>query len=177
MDNALTNSFKTALNQPLVARVRRNHGLEHGTLHILSRRFPGRSMAGHSDTKGFWIIGDLDTAEVESAVEEALRRIRAGEKKLAVHPNCGTNFVTSGILAGLAAFIAMFGAGRRLRERLERIPLVITMATLALIVAQPLGLVLQENITTSGDLEDLEVLEILPPRHSRPKAHRVVTRS
>ena len=177
MVKTLTNSFKMALNQPLVARVRRNHGLEHATLHILSQRFPGRSMAGHSDTKGFWIVGDLEPADVGSAVDEALQRMKAGERRLAVHPNCGTNFVTSGVLAGLAAFIAMFGAGRRLRDRLERIPLVVTLATLALIVAQPLGLMVQENVTTSGELGGLEVVEIIPPRRNRPKAHRIVTRS
>lgn len=177
MVKTLRNSFKMALNQPMVTRVRRNHGLEHATLHILSHRFPGRSMAGHSDTNGFWIIGDVESADIESSVDEALQRMRAGERKLAVHPNCGTNFVTSGILAGLAAFLAMFGVGRRVSDKLERIPLVVTLATLALIVAQPLGLMVQENVTTSGDLGSLEVLEIIPPRRRRPKAHRVVTRS
>jgi hypothetical protein len=177
MVKTLTDSFKMVLNQPLVARVRRNHGLEHATLHILSQRFPGRSMAGHSDTKGFWIVGDLGTEDVQSVVDEALQRMKAGERKLAIHPNCGTNFVTSGILAGLAAFMAMVGTGRRVRDRLERIPLVMTLATLALIVAQPLGLMVHENVTTSADLGELEVVEIIPPRRNRPKAHRIITRS
>ena len=29
------------LNLPILSRIRRNHGLEHATLHVLSRRHPG----------------------------------------------------------------------------------------------------------------------------------------
>ncbi|MGD9093032.1 MAG: DUF6391 domain-containing protein, partial [Anaerolineales bacterium] len=123
------------------------------------------------------IVADVETGDLQLAVAEALQRMKAGERKLAVHPNCGTNFVTSGILAGLVAFSVMFGAGQRLRQKLERIPLVVTMTTLALIVAQPLGLMVQENVTTSGDISGLEVIEIVPPRRNRPKAHRILTRS
>lgn len=164
------------LDMPFLSRIRRNHGLEHASLHILSERFPGISLAGHSDTGGFWLLGNVPTAEVQSAVEEALRRLRAGERRLAIHPNCGTNFVTSGTLAGLAAGLAMFGAGRRLRDKVERLPLAASFATLALIAAQPLGLLLQETITTSGEPGALEVVEIIPSRNGRLDVHRVVTR-
>jgi hypothetical protein len=44
---------------PVISRVQRNHGLEHATLHILSQRYPKQSLSGHSDTGGFWIIGDV----------------------------------------------------------------------------------------------------------------------
>ena len=81
---------------PVISRVQRNHGLEHATLHILSQRYPKQSLAGHSDTAGFWIIGDVTIEDVYESVEEALSRLRNGEKHLAVHRNCGTNFVTSG---------------------------------------------------------------------------------
>src|SRR5512134_2196327 len=120
--NMANNAIETVINYPAVSRVRRNHGLEHATLHILSQRLPPRPLAGHSDTRGFWILGDVSTEEVQTAVEEAVRRLQAGEHNLAVHPNCGTNFVTSGVLASLAAFVAMFGAGRSFRSRLERLP-------------------------------------------------------
>ena len=166
----------TVLDYPLVSRIRRNHGLEHATLHVLSRRQPRTPMAGHSDMKGFWLLGDVSTEEVQSAVEEALRRLNAGERSLAVHPNCGTNIVTSGILAGAAAIVGLFGVGRRFRDKLERLPLVFTLATLALIVSQPVGRLLQENVTTSADLGDLEVVEIRVVRKGRAPAHRIVTR-
>jgi len=175
MTNTISGLLNTGLNIPLISRIRRNHGLEHATLHILSQRFPRKNMAGHSDMKGFWILGDVPTEEVNSAVQEALTRLQSGEEQLAVHPNCGTNFATAGISAGLAASLAMFGAGNRLRNKLERIPLAITLATLALIIAQPLGMKVQKEITTSGQPEGLEVVEIRQTRRGRVPAHRILT--
>ena len=169
------NAIESVLKYPAVSRVRRNHGLEHATLHILSQRNLKRPLAGHSDTRGFWVLGDVPTEEVQSAVEEAMQRLEGGERHLAVHPNCGTNFATAGILAGLAAFIALFGAGQRFRDRLERLPLAATLATLALIVSQPLGMMLQERVTTSGQLGSLRLVKITPSRRGRIRAHRVVT--
>ena len=46
------------------------------------------------------------------------------------------------------------------RERLERLPLVAVFATVALILAQPLGLTIQRDITTSGDMGALEIVSI-----------------
>ncbi len=162
-----------------LSRIRRNHGLEHATLHILAERHPGKPMAGHSDASGFWIISELSEDQVASAVQEALSRLRAGEAKLAVHPNCGTNIATAGVLAGLAAGLAMYGAGRKLRNNLERLPTAIALATLALIAAQPLGLLLQERFTTSGVPGDLHVLALESRRISRTSgtliAHRIKT--
>lgn len=171
-----TQLFQSLVNLPMISRIRRNHGLEHATLHVLAERLPNLNMAGHSDTGGFWLIGEISRDEVERAIEEALRRMRAGERHLAVHQNCGTNFVTAGTLAGLAAGLAMFGAGRRLRDKLERLPLAMTMATLALIFGRPLGTLMQERVTTSGDPGSLEVTRIMENRRGRIKAYRVVTR-
>ena len=85
------------LNAPTISRIRRNHALEHATLHILAQRFPGKPMAGHSNPRGFWILGDVPTEEIKSAVESALARLRAGESHLALHPNCGTNIAVAGM--------------------------------------------------------------------------------
>lgn len=162
---------------PFYSRIRRNHGLEHATLHVLSRRNQKRNLAGHSDAGGFWVIGDVEIEAVYEAVEEALTRLNDGEKNLAVHRNCGTNFVTSGVLAGLAAGVAMFGAGRRTRDKLERLPISMLLATLALIFSQPLGFFLQERVTTSAELGELQVVEIVASRKGGMKAHRIVTRN
>ncbi len=163
------------LQQRTISRIRRNHGLEHATIHILSEKHPRTSLAGHSDGGGFWLMGDVSTESVEAAVAEALRRLRGGEHRLALHPNCGTNFVTAGSVAGLAAASAMFGSGRRWREQLERLPMAMTLATLALILAQPLGFLIQEHITTSGHPGELEVVSIQASRRGRIGAHRVTT--
>lgn len=172
----MSTTTSTLVDNSFFARIRRNHGLEHATLHILSKRFPRQSMAGYSDWRGFWIIADVPLEEVQIAVETARKRMRAGERELAVHPNCGTNFVVSGILAGIGATLALFGVGQRKRDWLERMPLVATMATLALIMAQPLGLLIQSRLTTSADLGDMQVVEIFSGRRGPLPAYRVLTR-
>lgn len=159
-----------------VSRVRRNHGLEHATLHVLSAKYPHTPLAGHSDMGGFWLLGDVSTEDLRDAVDEALRRMQQGEHSLAVHPNCGTNFVAAGTLAGAAAWLGMVGSGRSSRDRVERLPLVIGLATLALIFGQPLGLALQANVTTSGYPGLLRVTEILITQRGTMRAHRVVTK-
>ncbi|MFU8770922.1 MAG: DUF6391 domain-containing protein [Anaerolineales bacterium] len=166
---------QTLINIPVISRVRRNHALEHATLHVLAQRFPHVKMAGHSDTGGFWLLGNLPLEEVRSAVDEAHERLFAGEHNLAVHPNCGTNLAVGGTLAGLAGGIAMLGAGSRVRDKIERLPLAVILATLALIFSRPLGILFQARLTTSGELEDLQVKGIDVSHRGRFNAYRVIT--
>ncbi|CUS03824.2 conserved protein of unknown function [Candidatus Promineifilum breve] len=151
----------------LLSRVKRNHGLEHATIHVLSESHKQFSAQGHSDHRGFHlnIYGDVSAAEVEAAVAEAHRRLNAGERQLAVHPNCGTVLVTTAALATLAAQAAL--ALENMREpRAGRVrPVTLfnalpgaTVAVVgALIVGRPLGVRLQERYTVDGDLRDLRV--------------------
>lgn len=164
------------MNTGVVSRLRRNHGLEHATLHILAEKYPHVPMAGHTDLNGFVILGDVRTEDVRLAVAQAMERMHAGESDLAVHPNCGTNFVASGIVAGMLAWIAMLGGGRRLRSRLERLPVVISLVTLGLIFSQPLGFILQARVTTSGVPGEMRVEGVFPEARGRMTAHRVRTR-
>jgi hypothetical protein len=158
-----------------VSRVRRNHGLEHATLNILAEQYPHAHLAGHSDVGGFWVIGDVPTEVLADAVTQALERMRAGEHGLAIHPNCGTNFVTAGAAAGVVAWLVMLPGGKTLRQKLERLPMVISLATLAIIAAQPLGLQLQAQVTTSGRPGDLAVIQVTAGQQGRLMAHRVAT--
>jgi hypothetical protein len=162
------------LDFPVVDRTRRNHGLEHATITILSQRHRGISLVGRSTPNGFHLYGDITTEQLESAVQEALRRMKAGEASLAVHPNCGTNFVTAGIAAGVAAYVGFLGANSATARR-DRLPLVTLLATAALMFAQPLGLELQRHITTSGEMRDLEVTRVDRRQNGRLTAHFVAT--
>ncbi|MBI3244483.1 MAG: hypothetical protein HYZ49_19560 [Chloroflexi bacterium] len=157
-----------------IARVRRNHGLEHATIHVLTAR-KRRSMAGYSDANGFWLLGDLPTDEVEAAAHEALKRMKGGEHDLAIHPNCGTNFVTAGTFAGLAAFVSLIGA-RTWRDKLERLPLTLAFATAAIVFAQPVGLRLQAEITTNGVMGEMEIASVKKVSTSPAVMHRIETR-
>jgi hypothetical protein len=161
------------LSSPLIDRTRRNHGLEHATITVLSGR-KRINLAGRSTTHGFYLYGDVRAEEVRSAAQEALRRMRGGEHDLAVHPFCGTNFVTAGFAAALAAAFGFMGA-RDLRGRLDRLPFVAALATLALIAAQPVGLALQRTVTTSGVMGGLEIIDVRPAGGLLP-GHFVETR-
>src|SRR5690606_39313938 len=98
MIRALARLAAPFLNTSIVRRVRRNHGLEHATIHLLSRKLKNLNMAGRSTASGFYLYGNVSTAEIEQTVAEALNRMRAGEHGLAIHPNCGTGLVTAGVL-------------------------------------------------------------------------------
>jgi len=99
--------FPSPLEWGPVSLIRRNHGLEHATINLLSQRHPDRSFAGHSDSKGYWIIGEISTDELAEVAQEALTRLNAGEHNLAIHAHCGTNAVTTGVIAGGLAWMAM----------------------------------------------------------------------
>jgi len=165
----------TILDIPLLSRLRRNHGLEHATLSVLAGRSPRRSLSGWSTPAGFFILGAIGTEELREGVMIALSRLQQGEARLAVHPNCGTNLAVSGLLAGLLAWLGMAGARDR-RARLERLPLVIGLAAVGLAISQPLGALVQERITTSGDPLGLAVVDVSPLPFGRIRLHRVVTR-
>ena len=148
-------------NVPIVSIVRRNHGIEHATVSLLTARRADRRIVARSNTRGF-IIFEIETQELELAAKEALRRLQAGDAHMAVHPNCGTNFVTSGMLAGLAAWAVtvLSTQGERKRSAWEALPTAFTAATLALFVAQPLGHTLQEFVTTSAQVQGVRLGQV-----------------
>ena len=167
------------LNLPVLSRIRRNHALEHATIHVLSANGPRTTLIGRADARGFFLYGEVPTERVAQAAAEALDRLRRGEHQLAIHPNCGTNFLTAGLLAGSAAFFALLGERKEdaWQDRLGRLPAAILLATLALLVAQPLGLEAQRHLTTRSDPGELEILAIRRRAAGDRTIHRVVTRS
>jgi hypothetical protein len=108
------------LQAPYIHPTRRNHALEHASLHVLSARFPNTPMGGHSNPTGFFIVGKLPTEQVREAVGIALSRLQNGEAALAIHPGCGTNYAVTG---GLAALAALYGfIGTKQHPRTPRAP-------------------------------------------------------
>ena len=169
---------KSPLDLGILSLIRRNHGLEHATLNLLSKKTPGVSFAGHSDQKGFWVVGNVSTDFLLETVQEALTRMKKGERSLAVHDHCGTNFATAGVLAGTFAWLATLGTANNFKKKLDRWPLLVLLITGALIVAQPLGPKVQEKVTTSGEPGNLVVKQIVRyerVEHNRPMLHRVLT--
>ncbi|UCC86008.1 MAG: hypothetical protein JSV81_14250 [Anaerolineales bacterium] len=164
------------LSLPIVSRIRRNHGLEHATIHVLLQRNPLLSLVGRSDWGGYSIYGQISLDQLELAAREALARLQAGESELAVHPRCGTTLAASGVLSGVAAFVAL-GLGRsRSRFRWAYLPEALLAATAAAIIAQPLGVLLQQYVTTSGDADHLHIARVYKQRGGPVPIHRVETR-
>lgn len=160
------------LDLPLILETRRNHALEHATLHILARKYKSQPMAGHSNPTGFFLLGDVKTEDVNEAATEAMARLNAGESGLAVHDGCGTNLVVGALLPATFAWMPL----RRARStfwRVGLIPFALMLALFGYLLSRPLGPWLQKYITTEADLGVMQIVEI---RLVRKGFHRVVTK-
>lgn len=156
----------------LVGSIRRNHALEHATIAVLATRL-GHDvrLVGRATRNGFYLYGDMTEERVNESAQEALHRLRRGEAHLAVSPMCGTNLAVAGILAGLSSLVALGNRGR-----LERVPNVLLASMMAVLVAQPLGRLVQKHLTTDPDLSDTELVGIRQGGRGPGRYHRVDTR-
>ncbi|MEM7114463.1 MAG: DUF6391 domain-containing protein [Chloroflexota bacterium] len=152
-----------------ISRIRRNHGLEHATIHVLSEKYKNFSAQGNSDHRGFRlnIYGDISETAVTEAVEEAFTRMKNGEHHLAVHPNCGTVLLTTATMATLAAQAVLTVEQKRRRQPtmtlgtlFNALPSAVLAVVVSLIVSRPLGIHLQAEYTTEGDLGEMEIASI-----------------
>ena len=160
------------LNLPLILETRRNHALEHATLHILARKYKNLSMAGHSNPTGFYLMGNVNKDEITSAANEAMGRLRSGESGRAIHEGCGTNMVSSTLLPATFAFVPL----QRTRSTFWRfllIPFAVGLAIFGYFLSKPLGPWLQKYITTEADLGNLQIVDV---RLVRNGVHRVITK-
>ena len=171
--------LSSLLNLPFISHVRRNHALEHATMHALSERHRNLRLVGRSSLWGFAIYGQVSTEDVVAAAQEGLRRLKAGQRRMAIHPNCGSNLAVAGTLAGLGAFLALGGGStsqeRSRMERLARLPFAFAAATLGIILAQPLGTALQARVTTQADVGDLHIVSVTQESRAGILVHTVRT--
>jgi hypothetical protein len=160
------------LDLPFILETRRNHALEHATIHLLSRTNSSKRMAGHSNPTGFFLLGDLNTQEIWAAATEAHTRLNGGEAGLAVHPGCGTNMATSTLLSAAFAWLPL----RKKRATfwtLLLIPISLLLALLGYQLSRPLGPWLQKYVTTEANLGSMQIIDIIPVRKG---VHRVITK-
>ena len=137
---------------PFLSATRRNHAIEHATIAVLFRRRGAVvRVFAHSDPWGFHIHGPFTTEEVESAAAEAIQRLRAGERSLAVTHLCGTNIAVAAVMAGGAALLA---AGKSRRQNWSR-SLTASMAGIA--ASGRVGLTVQRYVTTDAEIGDAYV--------------------
>jgi len=164
------------LNSGPISRVRRNHSLEHATIHVLSKKFPNLRFSGMSTPLCFIIMGEVSSEDVAEAAIEALKRLRSGESDLAYHPNCGTNYAIPGMAAGAAAWLGSLGSDKKFKDKVERLPLMIFLATLALILTRPLAPWVQKNLTTASSPDGLELDRVETFIRAGVRMHRVTTK-
>jgi hypothetical protein len=134
--------------------LRRNHALEHATIVVMMEKEPGRKLNGFSTDEGFFVQGVRSTQEVDAAAREALRRLRGGEKGLAIHRNCGTTIVAANLLSAIL-FLGSIGLGLYMNWPLYL--LILGSVILAFALRVPLSLLLQRFATTDADLTNAEV--------------------
>ena len=156
------------LETPPISTVRRNHGIEHATVHVLTARDPSTRLVGRADTEGFNIYGDIPTDALISSAREALGRLQNGEGALEVHPRCGTNLLVAGLMTALAAALAL---GRK--PSLKKLPDVFLATTLAAFAAQPIGMSLQEHVTTSPDAAGARIVRVRQSQMGQVKVQHV----
>jgi hypothetical protein len=159
------------LDLPFILETRRNHALEHATLHMLAREHR-TNMAGHSNPTGFFLLGDFSTQDVWFAATEALERLREGESGLAIHAGCGTNMATNALFGATLSWFVMRGAKSTLM-RILLIPLAVVFGIIGFLIARPLGPKLQQYVTTEADMGHMQIVDIIPIRKG---VHRIITR-
>ncbi len=136
-------------------RIRQNHALEHATITILSGYIPELRVSARSSSRGFIIFGDVDLGQLRRALDEALRRLQAGEAELAIHPNCGTNLAVGISLATVGTLLGL--ASTRTRTRVASTAFSSVAGVMA---ARPLGEFVQKHVTTLPDLQGVRVSKI-----------------
>jgi hypothetical protein len=166
------------LESSFIKRVRRNHGLEHATIHMLNRQ--NYILSGRASAGGYIVIGDVPSEKIEAAAQDALARLKRGQAQLAVHPNCGTNLVTTGMLTTSIAALGFMGTNRR--SAWERFPLVLLLMMGAALYSLPIGMSVQQHITTTGDMGEMEIIAVkksemrVPFQKKALVVHKIVTK-
>ncbi|HLX58902.1 MAG TPA: DUF6391 domain-containing protein [Ktedonobacteraceae bacterium] len=136
-------------------RIRQNHALEHATITVLSGHVPDLRVSARSSSRGFIIFGDVDLGQLRRSLDEALRRLQAGESELAIHPNCGTNLVVGVSLLTLGTLLGMTSSRTR-----TRIASTAVSSVAGIMAARPLGELVQKHVTTLPDVQGVRVSEI-----------------
>ncbi|MSP22033.1 MAG: hypothetical protein EXR66_03270 [Dehalococcoidia bacterium] len=131
--------------------VRRNHALEHATVAVLLAKHGPQRLAGRASGDGFFFLGDVSSDELTASAREALVRLQRGETSLAVSPLCGTNIAMAGLLAAAATTMSLSRGSGRFGNAFSA-------AMLGVVLAQPLGRLVQKYVTTCADLDGVEIL-------------------
>lgn len=164
-----------ALNLPVLAflfhgirldrAARRNHALEHATIHFLERA-GAPLLSGRADKGGFRIFGRVTAPEIRQAFAEVAVRIEGGMPLPYLSPRCGSNRLTALVL-GTALLLGVTLASVVLRP-----PVAVSAFALAAAVAtfhhwrDRVGQWAQDRFFMATDFETASVRNIRQVRGS-----------
>lgn len=134
--------------------LRRNHALEHATINVIEERYGRTNLAGLARPDGFIIRGGAPPMLVADAAQEALARLRAGERWLAIHPRCGTTLVASQLILAIAVLATLL-----VIRQLTLLPFLVGIVAAALLGPR-ISPILQRFVTTDATMGDLEIAEV-----------------
>lgn len=130
---------------------RRNLALGHATVNILRQRSGHSGLVALASPAGFVVRGGASPAMVADAASEALARLRAGERTLAVDPRSAAALLATemGLAAAVVAVLLLTDTSG----------LAAAIAGLALValVGPRLSSVLQRHLTTDAHLGSLAI--------------------
>ncbi len=138
-------------------RMRENHALEHATINVLEQRFSQGPVffVGRARPDGFYLRGPANVALVEEAAWEALRRLSAGEGRLALRRQCGTSIFAANLLLSAVVLFVLLGLGRRG-------PLEVLLWLAAANLAGPVfGRFVQSHLTTTRPGRNLSIRRVI----------------
>lgn len=150
--NSINPAVQVVQQMLLGGAVKQNHALEHATIVLLSKKYPDVRFAGVSFAAGFFVFGDVPTEAILPTAQEALTLLRTTTPELAIHERCGTNLAVAGMLTGLSAMTVA-----KMRRPFSTANNVILASTAALILARPLGLMVQRYVTTQTPNSSMKI--------------------
>ncbi len=157
----LTATVKTIANPiALVTCTRKNHAIEHATIHLLSTMLPGRRFSGVSLPTGFWIAGVADLEDIRKAAEAGLARLANGETRLAVHPNCGTNIAVTAFISAAASMAVSEFRDDEENNLGDTFSSLLTGGMIGAFTGRSLGPKAQKYVTTDADVRGMSIAGI-----------------
>jgi len=155
----------------LLREIRMQHGREHATVSVLLERGQRPPLGGNAVPGGFFVYSRSSTEEVRDAAEEALARLRTGQRHLAVSPYCGTNILAGAFIA-LAVSWILQGRSKSITTKFGS-SMIGVMAALAL--NRRVGAFVQRHFTTLPDSDGISVRAVRGARIGKMTIHWVST--
>jgi len=132
--------------------LRMNHALEHATINVIEETYGPQSISGMAYEDGFVIRGAAANPRViRESAEIGLQRLKNGERDLVIHRRCGTSITVANLVSSIIFIALLVYTGN------INIWNVVIALALANLIGPFLGSWVQKYITTSVDVEGMEI--------------------